>query len=116
MSLRDRIENQPPFHTLPLWRRIVLICGFGFFILVGAMILDKKFDLYGADPDHPVAETGHIYPVQVAFGYLRFATKEERDSLFFWQRELGDWIGIPPLAAVFLWMLYRPKQPWPPRQ
>lgn len=91
----------------------MLICGFLFFAVVGAMDLDKRFDLY-ADPTRPVPSTGHVYPVLTAFGKLVYATKEEHDSWFFWERQMGDWIGVPPLLAVFLWLLYRPKRKWPP--
>jgi len=110
MSLQERIEHHPPFSALPLWRRIVLICCLGFFVLVAAMTLDLELDLYGADPDHPVATTGHVYPVGVAWGYIRYATSEEHDKLYFWKRQMGDWIGVPALAGVFLWFLYRPKK------
>jgi hypothetical protein len=113
MTLQERIENRPSLHALPLWRRLVLICGLGFFVLVGAMIVDKQFDIYGGDPDHPVVATGHIYPVHVNHGYLRYATKEERDSLIFWENKMGAWIGLPALGSVFLWLLYRPKRPSP---
>jgi hypothetical protein len=94
----------------------VLICGLLFTLVVTAMIVDAQFYLYGGDPDHPVSATGHIYPVHVRNGYLRYATKSEEEHLMFWRRTMGDWIGLPALAAIFLWLLHRPKRPWPPSQ
>ena len=79
------------------------------------MTVDKELDSYGGDPDHPITATGQIYPVHVNHGYLRYAKKDEHGSLVFWEDELGSWIGLPFFAAVFLWLLYRPEQPWPPR-
>jgi hypothetical protein len=74
------------------------------------MATNMKFDLHGADPDHPVAATRHICRVTVAWGYVRYATRGQYDKLYFWDRQMGDWIGIPPLAAVFLWLLYKPEK------
>jgi hypothetical protein len=86
-----------------------------FCIVVGAMSVDKQFDIFGGDPTYLVVATGHIYPVHVRGGYLRYATKDEEESLVFWGK-MASWLGVPPLAAVFLWLLYRPKRPWPARQ
>jgi hypothetical protein len=76
----------------------------------------KDFEIYGGDPDHPVVSTGQIYPVYVIKGYLRYTTRDERESLVFWEEKMSAWIGLPPLAAVFLWFMYRPKQARPSRQ
>jgi hypothetical protein len=93
----------------------VLVCGIGFCVVVVAMTVDKQFDIYGGSPDHSVPATGHVYPVHVNHGYLRYATKGERDSLVFWEVDMGSWVGLPFLAVVLLWFLYRPKRSWPPR-
>jgi len=110
MSLRSRIENPAPFHSLPVWRKIVLVGGLGFCVLVGAMTVDKQLDIYGGAPDHAVPATGHIYAVHVNHGFLRYATKKQRDGLIFWEVQMGSWEGLPAIAAVFLWLLYRPKK------
>jgi hypothetical protein len=110
MSLRSRIEKPPPFHALPRWRKGVLVAGLAFTVVVGAMTVDKQFDVYSGAPDHPVAATGNIYAVHVNHGSLRYATKEQRDSLFFWEVRMGSWIGVPFLAMVFLWLLYQPRK------
>ena len=110
MSLDDRIHNHAPFQALPIWRRVVLVCGLAFCLLVGAMTVDKEFDIYGADPDHPVQATGQVYPVHVNHGHLRYATKKEREDLNFWEIDMGSWVGVPALAFVFLWLLYRPRR------
>ena len=109
MTLQESVKNQPPFRALPLWRKILVVCGLGFFVSVWAMTLYMELNLYGVDPDRPVAATGHIYPVGAAWGYMRYATWEERDRLYFWKRQMG-WMGVPFAAAAFLWMSYRPKQ------
>jgi hypothetical protein len=113
MSLRDRIENPPPFRTLALWRRVVLICGLVFMLAVGAMSADKELDIYGGAPNQPVAATGQICEVHVMHGSVRYVTPKEREALVFWERHLGAWVGLGPLAFIFLWLLYRPRGPWP---
>src|SRR5580704_1905767 len=104
VSMQERLKNPPPFYALPAWRKIVLVCGLGFFLVVFIMSLNTELDIYGGDPDHLVAVTGHIYPTDVVHGNLRYTTKEEHDSRVFWHDKLGSWLGLPFLAVLFLWV------------
>lgn len=112
MSLEERIKNQTPFRDLPTWRKIVIVAAWGTCLVVGMMMADKALDIYGGDPDHAVPETGHIYPVHVNHGYLRYSTKEEHDGLVFWEGKM-TWVGAPLLVSFFVWIMYRPKPAWP---
>ncbi len=116
VSLQERLKNPPPFYALPAWRKIVVVCGLGFVLVVLIMSLNTELDIYGGDPDHLVAATGHIYPARVNHGYLRYATREEHDSLIFWQDKMVTWAGLSFLAGFLLCGLYRPKRQWPPRR
>jgi hypothetical protein len=74
MSLRGQIERPPPFHALALWRRVVLICGLAFMLVVGAMSVDKEPEIDSVAPTKPVGATGQICKVEVVHGSIRYVT------------------------------------------
>jgi hypothetical protein len=117
MSLEEMIRRQAPFHALPLWRRIVIVCCLGLAIFVGVMTFGREMDIYGSAPDHPVVATGQTYQVHVNHGFVRYVTLLERDKLIFWESNIGNLAGAPVLAAFLLWIFYKDpvveRQPGP---
>lgn len=74
MSLRGRSTHPLPFDPLPLWRRVVLICGLKFSLVVGAMSVDIELGIDSGAPTKPVAATGEICKVEVMHGSIRSVT------------------------------------------
>jgi hypothetical protein len=78
---------------LPLWRKLLLLCCAGLWLLLGIGHLSKEADIYASAPHTPVTQTKHVYPVCVNHGYWRYLTKKEAEDWEFWNTTL------PPLSA-----------------
>jgi hypothetical protein len=109
MSLQEGIDNPLPFHASPTSRKIAIVCGLIFCLLVGWMSVDKEFDIYGGAPNHAVISAGQTIEVRLMRGSVRYVTEQQRESLKFWEDEMGSLAGLAFLAA-FLLLLYGPKR------
>ena len=109
MSIREVVKHPPAISDLPLWRKIILAVALAFFLLIGAVGIDKHLTIYGSAPNHPVPSTGQVYAVDVMHGYIRYVTASEKDSFDLWAGRAGSWAGAAFVGAFFLWITYRKK-------
>jgi hypothetical protein len=84
--------------TLPLWRRIVFLCGFVLTLALGAILADKEFDFYRSSARSPRVFTGEICPVSVYHGAIRYVTAEEYERYQAWKARFC----LPMLPAIFV--------------
>ncbi len=102
MSLREMIGHPlPPISKLPLWRKVLIFCGIGFFVFVGVNLTYLDLTIYGWAPDHAVPATGQVYPVSVNHGYLRYVTLQQFQN-FDLARIAITWGGAAFVVAFFL--------------
>jgi hypothetical protein len=106
VSLQERIQNPAPFFALPPWRKIVIICGILVCVGTGLVEFSKEMDIYG-DPTGPEPATGHSYQASVMHSSIRYATREEYQSLMFWRNGLTEWAAPCFVLAFFLLVAFR---------
>jgi hypothetical protein len=90
---------------LPLWRKLLLGCIVGLWVLLGNRHVSKAFDIYASAPHNPVPETKQVYPVHVEGGYLRYVTKKDAEEWEYLKTTTGSIIGVLALTMGLLLVL-----------
>jgi len=85
-------------NALPLWRRIVFLCGFLLTLALGAILANKEFDFYVSGAKSPVAVTGEVYPVSLYHGAIRYLPAQEYERYETWKTRFC----LPMLPAVLV--------------
>jgi hypothetical protein len=111
------IRRQAPYSALAAWRKVLIVCCITASVLAAALLADFEFDLYSSAPDHPVAESGHVYRINVNHGFTRYVTIQDKTRLDSYQSNSRNVCGLAMLAAFFLWITSEgaanKKQPGP---
>jgi hypothetical protein len=111
------IRRQVPFSAVSAWRKVLIVCCIAASVLAGAMLADFELDLYSSAPDHPVAESGDVYRINLNHGFTRYVTLQDKTRLESYQSNSRNVCGLAMLAAFFLWITFKDaanqKQPGP---
>lgn len=94
---------------LPVWRKLLLGCIVGLWLLLGNRHVSKAADIYVSAPHTPVVETKQVYPVHVKGGYLRYVTKRDAEEWEYLNTTTGPIIGV--LALTMGLLLVFPSNP-----
>jgi hypothetical protein len=83
--------------ALPLWRRIIFLCGFLLTLTLGAILSQREFAFYSSGARSPRAATGEICAVSVYHGAIRYLTPQEYEKYQAWKVRFC----LPMLPAIF---------------
>jgi hypothetical protein len=106
VSLEGMIRRPAPFNTLPRWRKILIFCCITSFVFGAAMLANVELDMYPSAPDHPLAATGEIYPININHGFIKYVTLQDKMRLDLWEFRAGLLCGPAMLAIFFLWVTF----------
>jgi hypothetical protein len=84
--------------ALPLWRRIIFVCGFLLTLTLGTILANKEFDFYVSGAKSPLAVTGEVCPVSVYHDAIRYLPAQEYESYETWKARFC----LPLLPAIFV--------------
>jgi hypothetical protein len=84
--------------ALPLWRRVIFLCGFLLTLALGAILANKEFDFYQSGARSPRVVTGEICPVSIYHGAIRYLTFQEYERYQAWKARFC----LPMLPALFV--------------
>jgi hypothetical protein len=117
MSLGQMIRRPAPFNTLPVWRKALIFCCIASFVFGAAMLANAELDMYPSAPNHPIATTGEIYPININHGFIRYVTLQNKARLDLWESRAGLLCGPAVLAMLLVWVTFsdplrrRPPEP-----